>query len=402
MNLESPALVLGLNETGLGVVRALGQAGIATFGMDDRRRLGFLSRHVKAATCPHPLLEEEAFVAALAAFAARHARRPALFLTADSFLLTVARHYERLSALFSCLMPSPDLLARLVDKHSLALVCADHGVPVPRSVFIGGPAGLHEAVERLSFPIFLKPSSARLRRHVQTHRQKGWVAQNKDQARLIVETATAEGGDLIAQEIVTGPDRDCFKYCACFSTESRPLAELTLRKLRNNPIRFGVASACQSEDLPEVMALGRRLLTALGYQGVGSIEFKRDGRDGVLKLIEINTRYWQQNSLATACGLNFPLLHYLEATGQHPEPAAGFATGIKWVDLRADTDSFLRYRREGLLSFGDWRRSLAGPKVYADYQSRDVGPALKPGRLLKAAAKALELVVSLPFSVRPK
>ena len=43
-------------------------------------------------------------------------------------------------------------------------------------------------------------------------------------------------------------------------------------------------------------------LRAVGFHGISQVEFKRDPRDGVYKLMEINPRLWQWHGLAAACG----------------------------------------------------------------------------------------------------
>ena len=40
-----------------------------------------------------------------------------------------------------------------------------------------------------------------------------------------------------------------------------------------------------------------------------------------------------------------------------------------------DFDSFTKYRKEGCLSFSDWRKSLKGKKVYPDFTWDDPIPA---------------------------
>jgi predicted ATP-grasp superfamily ATP-dependent carboligase len=127
---------------------------------------------------------------------------------------------------------------------------------------------------------------------------------------------------------------------------------------------------------PELRALGSIFFKESHYRGVGSAEFKLDERDGKLKLIELNPRYWQQNALATACGMNFPLVDYLEATGQGPKIQQEHVAGIKWVNRYMDLDSFLIYRKEGALTFSAWRKTLKGKKVYSDFSWADPVPGL--------------------------
>jgi hypothetical protein len=50
------------------------------------------------------------------------------------------------------------------------------------------------------------------------------------------------------------------------------------------------------------------LLSAVGWQGVAMVEFKRDVRDGKAKLMEINGRLWGSLQLAVSSGVDFPSL----------------------------------------------------------------------------------------------
>ncbi len=194
------------------------------------------------------------------------------------------------------------------------------------------------------------------------------------------------------QEIIEGPDTNHFKYCAYYSSDDKALCEFTLRKIRQNPIHFGVGAVVESIEYDELMDAGRKLFQSIGYKGVGSAEFKLDQKDGLLKLIEINPRYWQQNYLPTACGMNFPLVDYLATTGQKPDPTIGFSKGIKWINIYMDFDSFLKYRKEKTINFQQWLISLKGKKVYSDFCWNDLLPG---GYELRFGLKILKLPVYL-------
>jgi predicted ATP-grasp superfamily ATP-dependent carboligase len=137
----------------------------------------------------------------------------------------------------------------------------------------------------------------------------------------------------------------------------------TLQKIRQNPIRFGVGSVVKSIQYDKLFEIGKKLFKSIYYKGVGSAEFKLDERDGKLKLIEINARYWQQNSLPDFCGMNFPLTDYLEMTDQKPESTFIFTPDIKWVNIYTDFDSFLKYRKLKKLTLKQWIKSLKGKKT---------------------------------------
>jgi D-aspartate ligase len=231
---------------------------------------------------------------------------------------------------------------------------------------------------------------------------KGFVVTSGAELLARMRPLLSVGVDAIAQEIVQGPDTNHFKYCAYFSRDGRSLLGFTLGKIRQQPPRFGVGSIVESIDYPELKAAGEQLFSAIGYRGVGSAEFKLDSRDGRLKLIEINPRYWQQISLPTACGMNFPLADYLECTGRSPKGSTRFVVGMKWISPRLDHDAFVAYRQAGELSFIEWRRSRRGEKIYSVYARDDPMPRLrewassahKQLKRVWGTAKRIALVVS--------
>src|SRR5688572_1100891 len=74
--------------------------------------------------------------------------------------------------------------------------------------------------------------------------------------------------------------------------------------------------------------------------------------------------------------MNFPLVHYLDVTGQQPHPVREYREGVKWVNLYSDLESFRDSSGEAARSLTDWFRSLRGPRVYSDYAWDDPLPRL--------------------------
>ena len=68
----------------------------------------------------------------------------------------------------------------------------------------------------------------------------------------------------------------------------------------------------------------------LGFDGLVEVEFKRDPRDGELKLLDINPRVWGWHTLAQRAGVDFPYLLWRLARGERSRRghrAAGRALG---------------------------------------------------------------------------
>ena len=72
--------------------------------------------------------------------------------------------------------------------------------------------------------------------------KKGFRLHNMEQLNDKLNIVNKNEVPVIVQEIVKGPDTNHFKYCAYISSNGTILAEFTLRKIRQVPIRFGVGA----------------------------------------------------------------------------------------------------------------------------------------------------------------
>ena len=176
------------------------------------------------------------------------------------------------------------------------------------------------------------------------------------------------------QELIPGSDNNIFQYIAYVSQNGEFLLEFNYRKIHQNPIHFGFGSMVESVYYPDLMEAGRKFFKSINFRGVGAVEFKLDERDKKLKLIELNPRYVQQNALIDKCGMNIPLIDYLESTQQEHRLIHDYERGIKWVNSYLNFGSFLSYRRNGEISFKQWINSRKGKKMFSVFTWDDMLP----------------------------
>ena len=370
------AVVFGLFETGLGVIRSLGQKGIKVTGIDFKKDIGWYSRYVKSSKCPHPLQQEKEFIEWIhITFSGDKQKRP-VFFTSDDFLVSFSRNREVLSNYFLFNLVDHSLHERISNKYSQFQLALTTSIDLPATWLINKPSEVEKILKNINYPVLLKGQDVNLWRKEISGSIKGFLVNDFQELHDKVNGIVTKNIPVILQEVIEGPDTNHFKYCSYTTSNGEILAEFTLQKIRQNPINFGVGSVVESIHKPELIETGRKLFSAIGFIGIGSAEFKFDNSDGKLKLIEINPRYWQQNYLSTACGMNFPYLNYLDLLQESPNPVNDFIAGIKWVNRYMDFDSFLKYRREGCLSFSGWRKTLKGKKVYPDFTWDDPIPVL--------------------------
>src|SRR5256885_14322513 len=139
---------------------------------------------------------------------------------------------------------------------------------------------------------------------------------------------------------------------------------------------FGRASTfVESIDDPQVEASAMRVLASLRFTGIGEVEYKRDPRDGELKLLDINPRAGGWHRLGRAAGVDFPYLLWLMLSGEEPPRIRG-RVGVRWVRALTDLPTAFGEIRAGRLSVGAYVRSLRGPIEFAILAADDPVPAL--------------------------
>ena len=173
--------------------------------------------------------------------------------------------------------------------------------------------------------------------------------------------------------------------------------------MRQYPVDFGRFSTCvETTDLPEVEALARRLIVAMGYTGLIEVEFKYDRRDGRYNLLDLNPRVWGWHTLAQRAGVDFPYLTWQMVLGE-PVPEVSAQSNIRWLRLAADLPAAGIEMWRGHLSPLAYVRSIRRPVEFAFLAADDPLPALLDiplqfYRLWKRAAPKPVVIRDLPLA----
>jgi D-aspartate ligase len=102
--------------------------------------------------------------------------------------------------------------------------------------------------------------------------------------------------------------------------------------------------------LAEVIDVVVTYLKAIGYRGLFGAEVKRDARDGVVKLLEINARSMGSNHFPAACGVNSVLLAYLDLLGEDVPRVKDYDVGVYEIKFLRDIRVLVRMFAAGQLS----------------------------------------------------
>jgi D-aspartate ligase len=374
-----PALLLGGGVVSISVARGLNEAGVPVIAFGHRTNP---LRHSRACrrfvdTGGGPGVQERWL-----SLLADRPRAGVVLPCCDDGLELLAHNRQRLLALgYAPMEADDDVLLAMLDKQRTAELARAAGVEAPRTATLERGVRLDSALRGFSFPCALKPRHSHRFAHHFGMLRKLIVVESR-QALESELAALPEGLEMIATEIVPGPDRYC-SYYSYLDEEGQPLFHYTKQKLRQFPTHFGLGTYHVSDRDAEVAETGLRFFQRAGVRGLACVEFKRDERDGRLKLIECNHRFTAADALQRACGLELGQLAYNRALGLSGPPLDGYRSGVALWFPREDARAALAYRRSGELSLAAWLRSLAAPLRL---------PVFSPGDPLPSLLAALRLL----------
>ncbi len=380
---QTPAVLLGGTVNALSAARALGAAGVGVTILGDgvsdalARRSRFCSRYV------HYERTEALLERWLEWF--EQPESPSVVLPCcDAGALFLARHRSQLAAAGHLPAEANDeAILLMLDKQRTYDKAAELGIGVPRTLTATSLEDAERALEMgLSLPCAVKPTSSAdlLRRAPRFRRPKGAVFTSADDLRGYVRALLAEDvGALVTEVIPGGDDRFC-SYNTYLDGDGEPLVHFTKKKPRQYPLDFGLGTFHETVWLADVAETGLRFFQAIGARGFANIEFKRDERDGELKVIECNPRFTMANGLAVRAGVDFAVLAYDRVVGNERAPIVRFREHLTlWFPLQ-DIRAFRAYRARGQLTTSAWLRTLARFPVFPTFSWRDPLPSLVGAR----------------------
>ncbi len=178
-------------------------------------------------------------------------------------------------------------------------------------------------------------------------------------------------------EMIPGPDDRLCSYYTYLDENSLPLFHFTKRIIRRYPANMGEASYHITDWNPEVRDAALRLFQHVGLRGLANAEFKRDERDGKLKLIECNARFTAANCLVAASGIDLGAFVYARLTGRPLPPMDRYRTGLRLWNPGRDFKAFRELCGMKQITLLGWLRSIAHfPMVFPYFQWNDPMPTV--------------------------
>ena len=290
------------------------------------------------------------------------------------------------------------IVSRVVRKQYTYELAEQVGVPCPGTLLCDNLEDIEKRIPDFPFPFLLKPCEGH--RFFDIFLKKVLVIRNISELRACYRELQDFKIPMMVQEIIPGEACEGGVNYNSYIAGGEPIAEFTSEKVRLDP-PFSASWVIVSKKIPQIIEPGRKLLKALGYQGFSCMEFKRDVRDGVYKLMEINARHNLSGSLVVACGINFPWIMYSDLVNGRREYRSDFRENVYWIDLTEDVMRFFVSRKAEGYSIAQYLAPYRQERLYAILDIRDPFPFVKRGfDILRKACSALYMRVIHKRSIK--
>jgi predicted ATP-grasp superfamily ATP-dependent carboligase len=372
-----PAIIVGGSANALSATRSLSRAGVSVHALCPRDTHVRFSRFGRWVPLEYGGEVQPLWLEWLLGDGARALKGAVLFPCSDDGLELLAHHEAALKSHYVLPEGPSAVVLAMLDKAKTYELARAAGVPAPGTWAIHTREELEAVLPGLAYPSFLKPRLSH--RFQKVFPAKLFTAHSAEEMRAQFARVEGTGLEMLVTEIVPGGDGGYCSYFTYLDEKLQPLFHFTKRKPRQYPNGRGMGTYHVTDWNPEAAQLGLRLFQAAGLRGLGNVEFKRDPRDGALKMIECNPRLTLADDLIMRSGVNLSLFIYNRLVGRPLPRMEPYRRGVTMVFPFSDLRAFLSYRRSGELTLAQWLRTLIPPPHMPYFWWTDPWPSIRQG-----------------------
>jgi predicted ATP-grasp superfamily ATP-dependent carboligase len=303
----------------LTATRSLGSRQLRVYTADKSRLTpsSFSKFSTRSLRSPDPLIEPNEYWLWLKETIQLY--RIDVFFPMDDGTLGIAlAHRDELEKICHCVLPTDDSYRIASDKYSTVTLAVNTGVPCPKTWMPEDSNHLAEWLEQFSFPMVIKPRFSSGSRGIRIVNNKAQLIDEYNEIHTLYPNP-------LVQEFI--PQGERFDVCLLYDKHNQIRCSFVQREIRHFPLDIGPSTVQESVWMPELIEQAKKLLSGIKWCGIIEIEFMRDPRDKVLKLMEINPRFWNSLHLAVQSGVDFPFLLYQLAMDREVPEINNYAVG---------------------------------------------------------------------------
>jgi len=369
----NPAIVLGLNFNGLGIIRSLSGLKIPLIGIySNDFEIGRHSKYCMALYFPLLANDPECFKNKLIQLGKKLNKKSVLLPQNDEYVKFISDNRIELEEYFLFQIPSKKLLDNIINKQEAEDIAQQNGLNVPKSIIPKKDTDIKGLDKKLKFPLIIKSYDSFSQKF--SGRRK--VVDNNSELISFFNDHPELIGDTIVQEVNGKGDGYIFQCQTYYNLNSEPLAFFTVKKVRQYPPDFGVGSYVKSEINNDIIKLSKKFLKKIKYKGAASLEFIYLKDEKKYVFVELNPRYPGHISFCTADGINFPYITYcdlVEINHKYQTPKQLQRKNFLWVEC--DLRSYYKRLSQGNPpNFFSWVMTYLASNSYLYFSKNDIMP----------------------------
>ena len=374
-----------IHHGGVGIARSLGRLGVPVYAIvEDRYTPLAMCRHLTGIFVDRSK-EANGLLRCVSAIGERIQRPTILLPTDDNGAVFIAEHAKALSQWFLFPHLPTGLPRQLADKLSLYSLCRRVGVPCPEHALPTSIDQVHEFIERSTFPVAVKAAE---HSRLLNNGYSSVIMQSPDELLALCGSAECfRRPNMIFQEYIPG---ESWIFHGYRNPATNCFVGFTGKKLRSYPPLAGPTTLGISIQNDLLSSQAEAMLKTIGYSGIVDIDYRRDERDGLYKILDFNPRVGANFRMFEDYeGLDVVRALHLDLTGR-TVPRSPMIEGRTFIVEIHDMFASRALRRRGL-TIQTWRQSLAQRRELAWWSWDDPLPFLMMGArlLLRVAGRAV-------------
>jgi len=375
-------LLIGNFRASVSVVRSLGRAGYRVLvAVSDEPSFAELSRYCSGHV-PQPVMETpETFVAGVKTLLEVHPEVTRLFPVDQERVALMARCRDSLPPQLTPVMADSSTVELCLHKTRLFGLAEQLDIPVARYALASDCQSVASTADDLGYPCIVRPAGDGPK--MLPDERKAIIARGRDTLAQQIPDWPEGHEALLVQRYLPGVRHGV--YFAALGGRILARVEVTTgRTDRRDGTGYAVEGVSVAPD-PNLHVFSDRLVAALGYTGIGCLQFLRRP-DGSFHFLELNPRIGGNGAIAVKCGLDMPLLACDLATGRHdrlPREPWTYPAGLRYTWTFGDIQALRKARQNRELTWRDtcqWAGQILASAVRADihlvWSLRDPLPAI--------------------------
>ena len=284
-------------------------------------------------------------------------QNPVIFSSGEKPTAMLAEHNETLSKHFNFYWTKPTKLYGIIDKSRTPDLCRETGIAYPVTHVTSREEDVAAAAKNFTFPCIVKPNLVTQDWNVRGgFPGRHFVARSSQELTEFYDEFPWLRGGTIWQQLIEGADSDIFQCTALINRSGRLVASVCVRKLRQNPRRYGSMSYGRTEWSNEVVSRTMKLVKTLGLTGYLSVEFKYQHDTDEYYFIELNPRLPAYNAFFPLTGVNLAHLGYSDLCGFDLPDRCIQRNFVYWMTIgNVSRKEPLRTLKEGAHVAPSWR-----------------------------------------------